>query len=125
MAEERFWFDPLVFGKRLRHYRKTRGLTLQQLGDRVGKQASFLSMLEGGKREPRPALVDQLAQALDVSTADLLRADPPDKRSRLEVAVERVQDEPLYQRLRLPPLKMAAGIPDTALEHVLGLYSEL
>jgi transcriptional regulator with XRE-family HTH domain len=111
-----------VFGKRLRHYRKVRGLTLQQLGDRVGKQASFLSMLEGGKREPRPPLVDQLAQALDVSGADLLRADPPDKRSRLEVAVERIQDEPLYQRLHLPPLKIAAGIPDAALEHVLALH---
>jgi predicted transcriptional regulator len=125
VAEERFWFDPLVFGKRLRHYRKVRGLTLQQLGDRVGKQASLLSMLEGGKREPRPALVDQLAQALDVSSADLLRADPPDKRSRLEVAVERAQDEPLYQRLHLPPLKMATGIPDAALEHLLGLYNDL
>jgi len=125
MVEERLWFDPLVFGKRLRHYRRVRGLTLQQLGDRVGKQASLLSMLEGGKREPRQALVEQLAQVLDVSAADLLRADPPDKRSRLEVAVERVQEEPLYQRLHLPPLKMAAGIPDAALEHVLGLYAEL
>lgn len=125
MAEERFWFDPLVFGTRLRHYRRVRGLTLQQLGDRVGKQASFLSMLESGKREPRQVLVEQMAQALDVSAADLLRADPPDRRSRLEVAVEKAQQEPLYQRLRLPPLKLTAGIPDTALEHLLGLYSEL
>lgn len=123
--EERLWFDPLVFGKRLRHYRRVRGLTLQQLGDRVGKQASLLSMLEGGKREPRPALVEQLAQALDVRAADLLAADPPDKRSRLEVAVERAQEEPLYLRLRLPPLKVAAGVPDIALEHLLGLYAEL
>ncbi len=125
MVEERFWFDPLIFGTRLRHYRRARGLTLQQLGDRVGKQASLLSMLEGGKREPRQALVEQLAQALDVSSADLLRADPPDKRSRLEVAVERAQEETLYQRLHLPPLKIAAGIPDAALEHLLGLYTEL
>ncbi len=125
MVEERFWFDPLVFGKRLRHYRRARGLTLAQLGDRVGKQASLLSMLEGGKREPRQALVEQLAQSLDVSAADLLRADPPDRRSRLEVAVERIQQDPLYQRLHLPPLKLTAGIPDAALEHLLGLYSEL
>ena len=111
MVEEGFWFDPLVFGKRLRHYRRMRGLTLAQLGDRVGKQASFLSMLEGGKREPRPALVEQLAQALDVRSADLLRADPPDKRSRLEVALERAQTEPLYERLHLPPLKASAGPP--------------
>jgi predicted transcriptional regulator/transcriptional regulator with XRE-family HTH domain len=124
-VEEEFWFDPLVFGKRLRHYRRLRGLTLQHLGDRVGKQASFLSMLEGGKREPRPGLVEQLAQALDVRVADLLRADPPDRRSRLEVALERAQEEPLYERLHLPPLKMSTAIPDAALEHLLGLYSEL
>ena len=125
MAEEGFWFDPLIFGKRLRHYRRVRGLTLAQLCDRVGKQASFLSMLESGKREPRPQLVDQLAQALDVRSADLLRADPPDKRSRLEVALERDQTEPLYERLHLPPLKASAALPDAALEHLAGLYAEL
>ncbi len=125
VVEEGFWFDPLVFGKRLRHYRRVRGLTLAQLGERVGKQASFLSMLEGGKREPRPGLVEQLAQALDVRSADLLRADPPDKRSRLEVALERAQTEPLYQRLHLPPLKASAALPDAALEHLVGLYAEL
>ena len=125
MAEEGFWFDPLIFGKRLRHYRRVRGLTLAQLGDRVGKQASFLSMLESGKREPRPQLVDQLAHALDVRAADLLRADPPDKRSRLEVALERDQTEPLYERLHLPPLKASAALPDAALEHLAGLYAEL
>jgi len=124
-VEEGFWFDPLVFGKRLRHYRRVRGLTLAQLGERVGKQASFLSMLESGKREPRPNLVEQLAQALDVRSADLLRADPPDKRSRLEVALERAQTEPLYERLHLPPLKASAALPDAALEHLVGLYAEL
>ena len=125
MVEEGFWFDPLVFGKRLRHYRRARGLTLAHLGERVGKQASFLSMLEGGKREPRPQLVEQLAQALDVRAADLLRADPPDKRSRLEVALERAQTEPLYERLHLPPLKASAALADATLEHLVGLYAEL
>ncbi|MFH1330573.1 MAG: helix-turn-helix domain-containing protein [Actinomycetota bacterium] len=125
MVEEGFWFDPLVFGKRLRHYRRARGLTLAHLGERVGKQASFLSMLEGGKREPRPQLVEQLAQALDVRAADLLRADPPDKRSRLEVALERAQTEPLYERLHLPLLKPSAALTDAALEHLVGLYAEL
>ena len=54
-------------------------------------------------------------------TADLLRADPPDKRSRLEVALERAQTEPLYERLHLPPLKASAALPDAALEHLVGL----
>jgi predicted transcriptional regulator len=123
--QERFGFDPLVFGRRLNHYRKARGLTLHQLGERVGKQASYLSMLESGKREPRPAMVELLAQVLDVNTADLLQGDAPDKRSRLEVAIERAQQEPLYQRLRLPLLKITTSVPDATLENLLGLYAEL
>jgi transcriptional regulator with XRE-family HTH domain len=123
--QEDFRFDPLVFGKRLRHYRKKRGLTLRQLGDRVGKQAPYLSMLESGKREPRLSLIDLLAQALDVDTAELLRRDPPDKRSRLEVALEKAQQEPFYRDLHLPHIKASAGMPDEVLEHLVTLYGEL
>ena len=43
--------DSLVFGQRLRHLRRSRDLTLDQLGELVGKQASFLSLIENGKRE--------------------------------------------------------------------------
>ncbi len=117
--------DPLVFGRRLRHYRKTRGLTLKQLGARVDKQAPYLSMLESGKRRPRAELIDLLAQALDVGTADLLRAELPDRRSRLEVGLERAQQEPLYRQLRLPYVKATAAVDDQMLEHLLTLYEEL
>ena len=123
--QEKFRFDPLVFGKRLRHYRKQRGLTLRQLGDRVGKQAPYLSMLESGKREPRLSLIDLLAQALDIDTAALLQRDPPDKRSRLEVALEKAQQESLYRDLHLPHIKATAGMPDEVLEHLVTLFGEL
>ena len=71
--------DPLVFGQRLRHLRRARGLTLEVLGDRVGKPAPYLSLLENGRREVRLSLIDALAGALDVPAADLLtgRATEP------------------------------------------------
>ncbi|MDX1692030.1 MAG: helix-turn-helix domain-containing protein, partial [Acidimicrobiia bacterium] len=122
---DRTAFDPLVFGRRLRHHRNERGLTLAQLGERVDRRASYLSMVENGKREPKLSLVDALAAALDVPTADLLEPEAPDRRSELEIAVERIQQEPLYRSLGLPDLKVTAGTPDEILEHVVGLYGEL
>ena len=65
MAESRL--DPLVFGQRLRHLRRARGLTLEALGALVGRPAPFLSQVETGKREPRLTLIDNLAEALGVS----------------------------------------------------------
>src|SRR5438067_7883468 len=45
--------DRLMFGRRLRHLRRARGLTLAELGARVDRAPSALSMLENGRREPR------------------------------------------------------------------------
>ncbi|HUH08691.1 MAG TPA: helix-turn-helix domain-containing protein, partial [Egibacteraceae bacterium] len=116
--------DPLVFGQRLRHLRRTRGLTLDSLGERVGRKAPYLSMVENGKREPGLSLIDRLAAALDVSVSELLAAAPPTRRSELEIAFERAQSDPMYQRLDLPPLKPSARLPDEALEHLVALFGE-
>src|SRR6476661_3025093 len=93
--------DPLVFGQRLRHLRRARGLTLEALRARVGKPAPYLSLVENGRREARLSLIDALAGALDVTPADLLAGEPPSRRARLEVALQRAQEDPLYQSLRL------------------------
>jgi predicted transcriptional regulator/DNA-binding XRE family transcriptional regulator len=122
---DRTAFDPLVFGRRLRHHRTRRNLTLAQLAAMVDRQAPYLSMIENGKREPRLSLVDALAAALEVPTADLLAPEAPDRRSELEIAIERIQDEPRYRSLGLPRLKATAGMPDLVLEHVVTLYEEL
>lgn len=123
--EESSPLDPLVFGQRVRHLRRARGLTLAALGERVGRQAPYLSQLENGKREPTLSLLGALARALEVPTADLLRPDPPSRRAALEIAVERAQDDPLYAELGLPRLVPSARLPDEALEHVVGLFGAL
>ncbi|HHC09309.1 MAG TPA: helix-turn-helix domain-containing protein [Actinobacteria bacterium] len=117
--------DPLVFGRRVRHYRKVRGLTLDELSRRVGKPAPYLSMLENGKKEPRLGLINDLAVALDVPVGDLLEPEAPTPRDRLEVEIERIQRDQAYRELGLPYLKPSARIPDVALEHIVRLYAEL
>jgi XRE family transcriptional regulator, fatty acid utilization regulator len=117
--------DPLVFGERLRHYRRRRDLTLGELGARVGRQASYLSQVENGQREPRLSLVNDLARALGCGADDLLDPNPPNRRAELRVALARVQEDPRYQGLRLPYLRPSAGLDDVAIEHVLALFERL
>lgn len=118
-------FDPAVFGHRLRHHRKTQGLTLDELGALVDRPAPYLSLLENGKREPKLTQIDALAHALGVSSADLLAPEPPNRRAGLELALERMKDDPRYRALGLPELKATARLPDEALEHVVTLFDAL
>jgi predicted transcriptional regulator/DNA-binding Xre family transcriptional regulator len=117
--------DPLVFGQRLRALRRARHLTLEALGERIGKPAPYLSLIENGRREARLSLVDALAGALEVSVGDLLSGEPPNRRARLEIALQRAQDDPEYQALRLPWIKPSPRVPDDVLEHVVTLFEAL
>ena len=117
--------DLLTFGQRLRHYRRRQGLTLDQLGERVGKPGPYLSNLENGKREPKLGLVSRLAESLEIETGDLLDTAPPTRRAELEINLERAQTDPLYGELGLAHLKPSAKLPDLVLEHIMRLYAEL
>ncbi|HET9071744.1 MAG TPA: helix-turn-helix domain-containing protein [Acidimicrobiales bacterium] len=114
-----------MFGQRLRHLRKAAGLTLDELGTRVDRPASYLSQLENGHREPRLTTVGQLAAALGCAPSDLLDPRPPNRRAELEVALARIQDDPRYGDLRLPHLKPSARLDDVALEHIVALFDRV
>jgi XRE family transcriptional regulator, fatty acid utilization regulator len=115
----------LVLGQRLRHFRLAEGLTLDQLGRRVGIAPSQLSMIENGRREPRLSLLEQLAAALGVRLADLLDEAPPTERAALEVELERMQSGPLYEQLGLPEIRSVRSMPQETLEALVGLHREL
>ncbi|MCI0687052.1 MAG: helix-turn-helix domain-containing protein [Sporichthyaceae bacterium] len=117
--------DLVTFGQRLRHVRRSRGLTLAELGDRVGRAPSQLSMLENGRREPRLSLINALAAALGVEAEELLRKQPPTRRAQLEIALDEAQRDPIYAALGLPQLKVGKRVPNDVLEHILALYAEL
>jgi predicted transcriptional regulator/DNA-binding XRE family transcriptional regulator len=117
--------DLLALGRRLRHYRRARGLTLDELGAAVGRAPSHLSLIENGRREPKLSLLRALAGALEVPLNDLLAAEPPSRRAALEITLERAQQGPLYQSLGLPYVHAGRRLPIEALEALVGLHEEL
>lgn len=117
--------DRLVLGKRLRHYRTQAGYTLEQLGALVGVVASQLSLIENGKREPKFSLIQAIALELGVDPAELLTPVPPDRRSELEIELERAQTTPAYEQLALPRIRNPRSLNDETLESLIGLHREL
>lgn len=117
--------DSLIFGRRLRHHRKLAGLTLAQLGHRVGRPAPYLSMLENGRRAPKAAHIAELAQALGVATHDLIDPEPPSRRAELEIELERMQGDSRFGHLNLPYVRPSPSLSDELLTHLVGLYRAL
>jgi transcriptional regulator with XRE-family HTH domain/quercetin dioxygenase-like cupin family protein len=60
------------FGARLRHSRRLRGLSLQQLALLADVSASFISQIENGKSQPSVATLVALATSLGVPVDDLV-----------------------------------------------------
>ena len=115
----------LVAGKRLRFFRTRTGLTLDQLGERVGVVASQLSHIENGRREPRLSLLQAIAHELSIDVSELLSHEAPDPRSALEIELERAQSTPGYLALGLPHVRSTRSLSDEALEALVGLHREI
>ena len=117
--------DVVTLGRRLRHARRARGVTLARLAGQVGTAASALSLIENGRREPKLSLLQSLADALDTPIDELMRPEPPSRRASLEIALERAQRDSSFATLGLPPLRPSPRIPTDVLEHVVALHDEL
>jgi len=117
--------DLVLFGQRLRHIRRSRSLTLTELGERVGRAPSVLSLLENGRREPKLSLIEALAEALGVTAGELMRHEAPSRRAQLEIELDEAQRDPIYARLGLGHLKPGPRVPTEVIEHLLALYDEL
>ncbi|MGX5681339.1 helix-turn-helix domain-containing protein [Schumannella luteola] len=117
--------DLATLGQRIRHFRTGAGLTLDQLGERVGIAGSQLSLMENGRREPRLTLLSAIAEATGVHLADLLDSAPPTKRAALEIELDRAQKSSLYASLGLPVIRASKALADETLEAVVGLHQEL
>jgi predicted transcriptional regulator/DNA-binding XRE family transcriptional regulator len=117
--------DLNLFGQRLKHIRRSRGLTLSELGKRVDRAPSVLSLLENGRREPKLSLIEALAGALAVPVEELMRREPPSRRAQLEIELDEAQRDPVYRALDLPYLRPGPRVPSEVIEHVLALFGEL
>lgn len=114
--------EPLLLGRRIRHYRNQAGLTLDQLGELVQRPAPYLSLLENGKKEPRINLVVEIASALNAEVADLLDPTPPTRRDALEIALIQAQESALFETFDLPTIKPSAKVDNQTLAHIVGLH---
>ncbi|MQM28091.1 helix-turn-helix transcriptional regulator [Glycomyces albidus] len=117
--------DLISLGKQIRHLRKQRELSLEELGATVGAAPSQLSLIENGKKEPKLSMLRALAKAFGVSSDQLLGAEPPNRRVALEIELERAQRSGQYQSLGLPSVKPSSRIPTEALEALVGLHREV
>jgi transcriptional regulator with XRE-family HTH domain len=62
----------------VRQWRNHRGLTLEELAERVGVTHGALSQLETGRTRYTQKMMEALADALNCTVADLLIRDPSD-----------------------------------------------
>jgi mannose-6-phosphate isomerase-like protein (cupin superfamily) len=62
----------LLVGREVRRWRRSRGLTLAQVGDRSGLNIGYLSQIENDKAIPSLEALGAIASALDVPPAWLL-----------------------------------------------------
>ena len=60
----------------LKQWRKHRGLTQEQLAERAGLSAPYISQLESGRRQYTQELLELLATELRCELADLIMRDP-------------------------------------------------
>lgn len=117
--------DLVTLGQRIRHFRTAAGLTLDQLGEKVGIAGSQLSLLENGRREPRLTLLTAIAGVVGIQLTDLLDEAPPSKRAALEIELDRAQRSSVYGTLGLPVIRPTKGTSDETLAALVGLHREL
>jgi transcriptional regulator with XRE-family HTH domain len=54
------------YGRAVRTVRAAKGLSQKELAEMVGKDASYLSLIESGRREPSSKVIESLAGALRI-----------------------------------------------------------
>ena len=60
------------FGKKLANLRKSKGLTQQQLGDKIGVSKRVIAYYEGETKYPPAHLIVPLSKALSITADELL-----------------------------------------------------
>ncbi|SDB93576.1 Predicted transcriptional regulator [Raineyella antarctica] len=117
-------FDPFSLGRRLRHLRKERNLTLAQVAEQAGIAASQLSLLENGKREAKVSTLQVLARLYE-ATLDDLTAPVPSRRAQLEIELDRHMNSTLARAKGLPSVRISPRMPMDVLEALVGLHREI
>lgn len=94
------------FGKRLAQLRKAKGLTQKELGDKVDVSNRVIAYYERKTQYPPAHLIGPLAQALEVSTDELLGLKPSKIKGKgfsLKIVkrMQKIEELPLSQQKTL------------------------
>lgn len=96
------------FGQRLAALRKAAGYTQQELADEVGVSRRMIAYYEGQSEHPPTTLLPALAQALKLSTDELLGLEPPAAKragrprdNRLQRRLQQIESLPPEERRQL------------------------
>ena len=64
-----------TFGKRVKELRLERGLTQQELAEKIGVSTNYVGMVERAERNTSLLMVFKIAKALDIRTSELFVFD--------------------------------------------------
>lgn len=80
--------DYYKIGQRIRKYRKARGLSQEQLSEKIGISVTHMSHIETGNTKLSLPVFVSLAEALDVQTDDFLHDEIGGRR----IAISEIKD---------------------------------
>jgi len=90
-----------IFGANVRHHRRAKGWTLEQLAEHVGVSRETIGKIERGKAAPLFETAEKIAEALGLQPLALFGAEPnpPGDRGRLlsqiQLTLSQMNDEQL------------------------------
>ena len=85
-----------MIGSRIQEIRNKKGITLDQLSEKVGISSKYLSSIERGKENPTLNTILKLAQSLDVMPDEFfthLEIEDPAKRKSMIIEMLNEADE--------------------------------
>jgi transcriptional regulator with XRE-family HTH domain len=101
------------FGLRLAELRKSAGYTQQQLADEIGASRRQIAYYEAESEHPPANLLINLAQALNVSTDQLLGLNTSRKTAKSPVSTRLERRLRLIERMPAKPKQQLLGLIDT------------
>ena len=89
----------LLFGRKIKEYRKKYGLTQAQLAERVNIDDKHISCIENGKNFPSADLLERISNALNIEPKDLFEfyylQDVPDLKSDIISMIDKLSQNDL------------------------------
>ena len=93
--------DYYAVGQRIRKVRKARGLSQEELAEKVGISTTHMSHIETGNTKMSLPIFVELAAVLEVQTDELLHDDSPTSRSASVAHIADMLDNCTTQQIRI------------------------